>query len=91
MAGTLVVDKAVLGEQITKMSNLANSDALRTSISNLNGVISMSSGDTAMKAMELIDTFSDLESKLLTLYQRTHDFLNNKNGDFVEADETLSG
>lgn len=91
MADTLKVDKDVLQEQVQKMKTLASSDALLTAINNMSDVISSSTGDAAQKASALQEAFTLINTNLKSLFTLTADFLDNKHGDFVEADETLSG
>lgn len=91
MAGKLVVDKAILDEQKNKMRELSQSEDLKNAINNLSGVISSSTGDTASKSNGLLDSFQSLDTNMALLFSRTADFLENKHGDFVEADENLSG
>lgn len=87
MAEQIQVNKEVLSEQISKLTELNNSEELTNAIKALDGQISASSGPSAEILKNYMADFTALQTEMKLLFSRTLDFLQNKHGDFVVVDE----
>lgn len=89
MAEQIRVNKNVLDNQCDALKTLCNSSDLTNAIAALEGVVSDSSGDSAEIARALKQEFTSIAEDMTLLFERTYEFLQNKHGDFVVADENM--
>ena len=87
MVDQIQVNKAILKEQVDRLTELNDSTELVDAINVLDGLISQSSGESAEIMGQSKAELSALQTNMGLLFSRTLEFLENKHGDFVLADE----
>lgn len=89
MPERIKVNKEILDAQCDALGTLCASEDLTNAIAAFDGIISESTGDSAETVKQFREDFTALGQSMALLFKRTLDFLQNKHGDFVQADENM--
>lgn len=89
MAEQIRVDKEILKTKCDEMKKLIDKQELKNAIATLDGLLAESSGDSVTVLLQCKTELLGFEKNLMLIFERTLEFLQNKHGDFVKADEQM--